>query len=1021
MKGKQIFITAFCLLIFLLLVTNTVQANLESTEIPLPENAEIKNRLLNNNYQGCNSLEADQDYECLRSDIAGMTIYEYDDFGQLNREIIVDNYINHFPNPTFKYSSGNLGNIFNAMNADMGVTRNADALTDGRTLQVSKTSSGRVTLESEYMYLNPHTNYTFSYYAKPLTGSVNADVRSRTRCYDDVSLNNMFEQTSTPAQNLPNEWTRYQTTISYTNVIACKFIIVLENLNSGQSVNIDNVQLEESAVATDFFGENTFVTDTLRDKSSRLISHLDPSNTYRTYTYNLKSDTSHIDINNAISNGYARVTLGSGSFATALGWSDSSVDKDPEDSSTYAIRGEHVFEEGTTPFGVIRPYVNYDISFYSNSDAKLRINFYDYKHEKITGESIGSFDINHDGMDMTKKTYILSAQDIPLTARYVKLDLKPRISGGSLNFDDLVMKPEGKIRSVVENELTTTGLIQEVTYADALTDLRTQYAYDISDRVNSILTLSDSTELFNEKYSYDDASNLIQINYFGNTANIQYDSLHRIKTFDPSTNFYPGATSSRIDWTYDSRGNTATKLTNGVLKPYSYDGVTNKLVDDGIYTYSYNDFGAVASKENINTGQETLFHYTKDRKLKEVVSSDGPKVEYVYKGTRIQRVLINDELSKIHIYGPDGALSFTADFGVIGAELCDVDEFNYAGNTFSVVKDGETKAEIDNRGYMILSGQVYENQADLDSLSLTGKTFDLQGPSGRIAIIDENGDLYLSGSLSEYQEDILPDTGRNFIVRKGEGENVLIIDSAGNLNLKGCVSHSGQGDPTPDPDPDPTPDPGEGTLPNNPSLDFEIVSFDRLQSSNVEVLLEWNYLSGVDYYQLWLDSNEDGNYAQVKSVSSSSTSTTHMYIDNEPSKSLERGDAIKYRLKAIGGTDSYSEDFSYTVRYGKQDVVGIEPAVYCETELTNTSTSINPCVNPTVKFPLSVHGGNAYNPVVDNTNEGIAFCESVRNGSNFIMDGSHSNTEIGVLWTGSEWQPHTSATDVYDSVICVEI
>jgi len=180
------------------------------------------------------------------------------------------------------------------------------------------------------------------------------------------------------------------------------------------------------------------------------------------------------------------------------------------------------------------------------------------------------------------------------------------------------------------------------------------------------------------------------------------------------------------------------------------------------------------------------FSYDENGRLSRIEDNvGGDPVEYFYLGNRLHRTTINDQLAKIYVYGPSGALLYTEDHFDFFVQTCDISGFNNAGNTLSLQSDGVTRAVFDDQGYLKLTGQIHTTS---DMSSVSSAAFEVLGTGGvRVAVIDDAGNLHTVGEIDEFVADLVGADNNNFIITR-ENTDVFVVTGAGAVQLRGCAA-----------------------------------------------------------------------------------------------------------------------------------------------------------------------------------------------------------------------------------------
>lgn len=228
---------------------------------------------------------------------------------------------------------------------------------------------------------------------------------------------------------------------------------------------------------------------------------------------------------------------------------------------------------------------------------------------------------------------------------------------------------------VGDNEIASysykpSSVIENINYKNPVTGsevFKTEFTYLPRDWVESITSSIIGENFFEEVYEYDGEGNLKKILTVPSNPNdyyitFNYDELDRLTGFN-DVNYYHDLDTT---YEYDKVGNRKSK-NNVDYSYYNSDGVTtttaeladtNRLADDGTYTYNYDDNGNVATRRDKATNEITKYNYDYENRLIKVELPNGGLVEYTYdaNGNRVVRKF--GEKTNVYIYDQGGNLIY---------------------------------------------------------------------------------------------------------------------------------------------------------------------------------------------------------------------------------------------------------------------------------------------------------------------------------------------------------------------------
>jgi RHS repeat-associated protein len=136
----------------------------------------------------------------------------------------------------------------------------------------------------------------------------------------------------------------------------------------------------------------------------------------------------------------------------------------------------------------------------------------------------------------------------------------------------------------------------------------TDYTYDAANRLTELAHSQGVTDIATYGYTYDAANRITQITSPDGTSTFDYDD--RDQLTDAGYDFQTDE-----DYTYDANGNRTT--------PGYQTGPNNQLLNDGTYSYEYDDEGNRIRRTDLATGEVTEYIWDYRNRLDEVITSDS--------------------------------------------------------------------------------------------------------------------------------------------------------------------------------------------------------------------------------------------------------------------------------------------------------------------------------------------------------------------------------------------------------------
>ncbi len=181
---------------------------------------------------------------------------------------------------------------------------------------------------------------------------------------------------------------------------------------------------------------------------------------------------------------------------------------------------------------------------------------------------------------------------------------------------------------------TAAGLLSGIRFPGSVKDT---FEYTQRNWMDWMKISDNSSDLYWRDFEYNKRGELLEEFRYApspqtTVATYTYDDLGRLTNEDRE------GTDNDHSFTYDAVGNR--DVVDGVA--YQYIDQTNKLINDGVRTYEYNDIGCIKSKSDVN-GMVNFYYDSKGR-LKGLCDEEGNGYKYYYKG--MQRIR-EEELSDI--------------------------------------------------------------------------------------------------------------------------------------------------------------------------------------------------------------------------------------------------------------------------------------------------------------------------------------------------------------------------------------
>ena len=181
------------------------------------------------------------------------------------------------------------------------------------------------------------------------------------------------------------------------------------------------------------------------------------------------------------------------------------------------------------------------------------------------------------------------------------------------------------------NEVTTFGYdaISRRTSMAYDNGVVTTYSFDAASRLTNLSNDLGATNITNNSYLYDSVGNRTSMTDSYGTSTYQYDDVYRLTNATHPQLYNPTET-----LTYDPVGN---RLTSHLSGDYVYDNL-NRLLEDGSYTYSYDNNGNLTGKVDKATSATTTYQYDGGDRLTQVATpTDIVLYQYDGFGRRISK------------------------------------------------------------------------------------------------------------------------------------------------------------------------------------------------------------------------------------------------------------------------------------------------------------------------------------------------------------------------------------------------
>lgn len=153
----------------------------------------------------------------------------------------------------------------------------------------------------------------------------------------------------------------------------------------------------------------------------------------------------------------------------------------------------------------------------------------------------------------------------------------------------------------------------------------TSYAYDFMNRLTSMTDVHGATTLASESLTYDGASRITQVASDAGTTNLIFDNRDQLTAAS-----YSAAPGRNESYTYDPAGN---RLSSGGQSIQTDPG--NRLKNDGVFKYAYDDEGNLIQRTEIATGKVRAFQWDYRNRLTAVIDRDASgtavaRTDYTY-------------------------------------------------------------------------------------------------------------------------------------------------------------------------------------------------------------------------------------------------------------------------------------------------------------------------------------------------------------------------------------------------------
>ncbi|MCF7871880.1 hypothetical protein K9L97_02495 [Candidatus Woesearchaeota archaeon] len=699
---------------------------------------------------------------------AGDNIFEFYPDGKTARIITTDYFFNMITNPGFEVTDGNAAHFWSPYNdVSSFEISSSEALSGEYSLKFARSSpsSSYAGIETMPMYLDAGQEYVLKAFFK---GSVSGNARFSLHC---VAGGNNFaysvvEENRVMSGDL-NSWTEKSLVfIPDADAEYCKPLVYFNPDSSGE-LYVDNVRLGWNNLSH-INMKNTFVVDFTYDINGLLTRVVDPNSNVISYTSDSLFQVSDLSVNNFILNSNFDEYIDS---AKAMYWyleGAASIDRSSDPFVVMPV------DSAISQFDIpVRSGTYYDLSLNAKGNLLLELEWQDFYRNRLSADYENLISAN-----LQDYSFEISP---PKGARFLKISLFAN-DVSDVYFVSM-LKKDG-LNYSLSAEYTDNGKIKSIDYGLVYSE----FEYNINNLLSKSITKkkADLSVLFDERYDYDSTGNLIGINAPDiGSATFSYDYLHRLKDVNKNGLFFPNLTDF-FSFEYDYMGN----ILSNKGQDYQYYEGTDRLKDDGLYTYEYNSKGQITRKISKATGFSVDYYYNEKGLFDKVVNKiEDTSVDYYYSGSFMQRKIVNyPDYSEITIYiyyNGDLLYSYKDEFSYDATGSCTINNWNPSGRHF-VIKgsSGSVVGIADDRGNMKLAGSITESG---DASSSSGRSFKIKGDSGVVAAFDASGNLILNGVLNYYQDVVSPTSGRDFVIKGSDGP-VLMITSNGDLFAKGCVS-----------------------------------------------------------------------------------------------------------------------------------------------------------------------------------------------------------------------------------------
>jgi RHS repeat-associated protein len=199
----------------------------------------------------------------------------------------------------------------------------------------------------------------------------------------------------------------------------------------------------------------------------------------------------------------------------------------------------------------------------------------------------------------------------------------------SLNRLTNIINPENKS---FQYEYDAAGRRIQLTYPNGI---EAHYSYDDAGQLMGIAhrRTADQSVLATSAYTYNLAGNRSTLTDAAGTHTYGYDDLHRLTSASHPSNF--NAPALNETFSYDAVGN---RIADDAVSAYTYDDA-NRLSSDSRFTYTHDANGNLTRKRENSTGQESVFTYDEGNRLLTAMLPGGTHWDYKYDvfGRRVEK------------------------------------------------------------------------------------------------------------------------------------------------------------------------------------------------------------------------------------------------------------------------------------------------------------------------------------------------------------------------------------------------